>query len=195
MALSSIGSFALTALAVLYVRNTLNQTADTNRAALNAAKEAARANQIMRQEQRPWIVTTSGSIPFELLRRMYRSGLDRIITIEVTNKGKTPAQDAMATFVTFSCDTLTPYDVVEAIEPIIIELSSRLDARTNTAYQGETARIPITPLPNGSRTIGAGDDWQIMVVCAYKWDGQFKFSWSIDDTPRPPSDVLKHQKT
>lgn len=81
-------------------------------------REMGNTNRIMREEQRPWLIIDSA--PFGILGRMYRSSPRAKLSLMVTNKGKLPAKDAIATFVNFSHDTMTAFEVSTIVEPIIL---------------------------------------------------------------------------
>jgi hypothetical protein len=55
MTLFTFGTLIVTGLGVYFFRQTLHQTAKTNEAAVGAAMAANTTNEIMRNEQRPWL--------------------------------------------------------------------------------------------------------------------------------------------
>lgn len=54
--------------------------------------EMGRTNQIMRNEQRPWLVLSQGSIPHKTMARMYRGDFFTKTYLDATNKGRLPAR-------------------------------------------------------------------------------------------------------
>lgn len=94
MAFCAFLSVLVSGLGVWFVKRTLDQTAETNRAAVEAAKAAQDANGIMRSEQRPWL-----SLDFGKLRsfHVHRSDVGSTINVEwtftVSNFGNSPAKN------------------------------------------------------------------------------------------------------
>jgi hypothetical protein len=152
-------------------------------------REMGNTNRIMREDQRPWLVIKDESIPFKALAKMYRGNPLPNLTLRVTNKGRLPARDAIASYIFFSHDTVQITDAVNWVEGIIFG-DTRYD--TSTVFQGETTNLRIVPLPRGKRMIGRGSKWSLMVVCAYLWEDETKWTWKIIDTSPPPENVLKH---
>lgn len=83
---------AVTGIGVYYVRSTLMQAGETNRAAVAAAEAANEANRIMRAESRPWI-SIDQNVMCDFI---YEEGSDRCNIwwqYTLTNKGKMPAHN------------------------------------------------------------------------------------------------------
>lgn len=95
MMVASFMSVAVTFAGVVYVRKTLDQTAQTNIAAVNAANAATESNEIMRSDQRPWIsfkITDFG----EFQCAGSKDGKGSILfhpKVCIKNFGKSPAVD------------------------------------------------------------------------------------------------------
>lgn len=80
----------ITGLGVYWVKRTFDQMDDTNKAAVDAAKAATAANDIMRHEQRPW-VTIRRDVACEFTDHGFRCNL--YWNHQFENLGKTPAFD------------------------------------------------------------------------------------------------------
>lgn len=149
----------------------------------------------MRQEQRPWLVIEANSRAMNAMRRMFRSDPQKGFFVSVTNKGKLPAGDAFATFVTFSYDTLTADNVADVVEAALPNLVDYKNIDVGTVYQGEKVNLSVIPMKRGYRTMGNGDKWVLMIICVYYWEEEVKLVWNFSDVKRPPENVLKRQKT
>lgn len=82
----------ITGLGVWFVKRTLDQTAETNRAALDAALAAHESNEIMREERRPWL-RLDQDIPCEFLVDAGASRCSILWGYTVKNLGKSPAHN------------------------------------------------------------------------------------------------------
>lgn len=158
-------------------------------------REMGNTNRIMREEQRPWLVIDTNRRAMNAMRRMFRSDPQEGFFVAVTNKGKLPADDAFATFVTFSYDTLTADKVADMVESALPNLVGYKSINVGTVYQGEKVNLPVIPMKRGYRTMGSGDKWALMTICVYYWEEEVKLVWNFCDVERPPENVLKRQKT
>ncbi len=127
-------SLLVTGAGVYYVRWTLIQTADTNIAAVSAATAANEANQIMRQEQRPWVV-----LEREIYCDFFERGFGCSLTwsYEFINKGKSPAYDVRLNWTVIKQDGF-------------VKLPERLGEFVTTSLNGGLPGTPI--LFSGERT-------------------------------------------
>ncbi|MEP3052502.1 hypothetical protein [Ascidiaceihabitans sp.] len=104
-------------------------------------REMASTNMIMREEQRPWLVIDKA--PFDVLGKMYRSTPNSELSLTVTNKGKLPAKSAVATFATFSHDTMTAFEVSNIIERILLDTldKAKLEVDLSRICAAPSARL------------------------------------------------------
>ena len=87
---------AVTGIGVYYVRSTLMQAGETNRAAVAAAEAANEANRIMRSESRPWIAIEQ-NVKCDFIYEEGGSKCEIWWEMTLTNKGKTPAHNVSIT--------------------------------------------------------------------------------------------------
>ncbi|XHX59877.1 hypothetical protein ACFIO0_15550 [Pseudosulfitobacter sp. SM2401] len=155
--------------------------------------EMGRTNQIMREEQRPWLVL-DGDMRHKILRRMYRSSPKKTMAVNATNKGRLPAKDAICTFAFYSRDTISGDDVSAVIEGVLLEDFDRFFFNKSTIFQGENAKVSIEPMPSGHRVFGKGDEWCLLIACFYFWEDAIKLSWKSIEIDRPPESVIEASK-
>lgn len=157
-------------------------------------KEMGNTNRIMREDQRPWLVIDKRNGHFSWLGKAYRSTPENNMTIQVANKGRTPASDAIATFVTFSSDTMTAHDVSYIVEKNLPNIGDRKAVNRNTIFPGEQSNVQIVSMPPELRVIGNGREWTFMIICTYFWGDDIKHVWRHSSAKTPPKNVLRHRK-
>ncbi|MEP3847709.1 MAG: hypothetical protein ABJM43_20375 [Paracoccaceae bacterium] len=81
----------ITGIGVYFVKRTLDQTCETNSAALAAATAANESNDIMRREQRPW-VTLIREVECDYFEKE-QWGIRVAWNFNIENRGKTPAHN------------------------------------------------------------------------------------------------------
>jgi len=88
MFVTSFATLLVTAFGVFFVWLTLKKADETNRAAITASEAGIMANEIMRQEQRPWL-------KFTVERREGSTPLDPSFIFWIENRGESPARDVL----------------------------------------------------------------------------------------------------
>ena len=183
--------FTILGAGLLY--GTLRSANETNKAAIVAAKAASDANEIMREEQRPWLVFSGPFDPYMRLARIHRGFPPEALKVVVVNKGRRPAHRAVATYAIFSGDAISPEAVCDEVERILFGSADPGILQNTAVFQGETGHLPIVPLPRGQRVFGQGGDWHLMVVCFYYWGDKRKSIWGTCKTRKPPENVIKRR--
>lgn len=148
--LVGIATVSVTAVGVFFVKRTLEQAGETNRAAIDAAKAANDANVIMRDEQRAWVIVDlkpDQSISHEPNSKTAKT-ISMIIQPNLENVGNTPAINMgiscrMKIIPQGDKTGVSAQDYTDLIQDVIssAQASTSRGQLTETLFQGRPATL------------------------------------------------------
>ena len=201
MFVASVATLFVTAFGVFFVWLTLKKADETNQAAVSAANAATDANQIMRNEQRPWL-------DFEILEFKIRHAYTEnggvmpyiIPKVQITNHGKSPAFKTVFAARMLVSDTFESTSIdqfaKDTAERSVILAEHSVFPGTPKIIEPTTITFEATVMHISGSDLTAKTAY-IMALVEYVWDDRRAFAArlytckAMDLLPRPTTDAFK----
>jgi len=135
------------------------------------------ANQIMRDEQRPWLSIQSREAATKVLSKCHINDPDKDFFVIVENHGISPATNIVSTFRFFCTDEYTATEAADDTEVAFFENFGVENLPDTVAFRGDSTAIAVESLPPNKRFLGSGENWAILIICFYKWQGKILPAW------------------